>query len=915
MNAVEIEEEVSNLLEHTFDAENFPYDFLSAFGIKSTTLKKLKTGVSNKSDLGGVLLRNYIHIAVSSLKNIDNKLIALRDSEATKKFKVKYILVTDGQQFHAEDLNTGEIVSCDYLEFPDHFGFFLSLAGISSVKQINENAFDIRATGRLNKLYIELIKQNPDLANKQRNDEMNNFMARLIFCFFAEDTDIFGPEISFTETIERMSTLDASNTNKIISEIFRAMSIPKDKRKEESIPRWADVFPYVNGGLFSENFEVPLFSKIARKYFINIGNLDWKKINPDIFGSMIQVIADEEERSFLGMHYTSVPNILKVLNPLFLDDLRSQLQSAENNERKLLNLRKRIAKIRVFDPACGSGNFLVTAYKEMRKIEDEINRRRNELGRKSDIPLTNFRGIEIRSFSTEIARLALIIAEYQSDVLYLGQKEALAEFFPLEDKNWITCGNALRLNWSALFPQTGKEALKIGDDLFHISKNYEDIVFKNDGGETYICGNPPYAGLSSQTDEQKSDLQSIFDGHSKYWKSFDYVMGWFYKAFEYMQNNFSKVAFVSTSSICQGQLVPMFWPLVLKNNTKIFFAHKSFKWSNLASRNAGVIVVVIGLTNIKDTYKTIFEISEEGDLTKKEVKNINPYLISKEDVYINAISTPPSDRPIMIYGNKATDGGNLILSVEQSRQIVDEYPDTQKYLKTYYGSAEFIKATPRKCIWVEDHEKSEASQIPFLKERFDAVCEFRSLSKAKETRLASKACHKFRQIQGTPYKKSIIIPRVSSESRKYLPIGLLPENVIISDAAFAIYDPPLWSFSILASKLHLVWVAIVCGKLGVSFRYSNTLGWNTFPLPLLTEKNKIDLGQCSENILLARENHFPDSIAQLYIEDQMPDDLLNAHKQNDEVLERIFIGRCFKNDTERLEKLFDLYLRSNSRKN
>ncbi len=911
MNAVEIEEQVSNLAQLTFDAKNFPYDFLSAFGIKSTTIKKIRSGISNKSDLGGVLLRNHIHISVCDFGNTSKTILALKNSNETKKSKVNYILATDGKELQAEDLDTGEIISCNFIDFPNHFGFFLSLAGISSVKQINENAFDIRATGRLNKLYLELIKENPEWGNKQRRDDMNHFMARLIFCFFAEDTDIFGPEISFTETVELMSNWDSSNTNKIISEIFRAMNIPKDKRKEASVPRWANVFPYVNGGLFSESIDVPIFNKIARSYLIHIGNLDWKLINPDIFGSMIQVIADEDERGFLGMHYTSLPNILKVLNPLFIDDLYSQLEQAGINERKLFNLRSKIAKIRVFDPACGSGNFLVTAYKEMRKIEDEINRRRNELGRKSDIPLTNFRGIEIRNFSTEIARLALIIAEYQCDVLYLGQKEALAEFLPLEDKNWITCGNALSINWSALCPIKGRDTQKIEDDLFGIENDNVSIDFKNGGGETYICGNPPYAGLSSQSDQQKSDLKSLFDGRSKYWKSFDYVMGWFYKAFEYMQNNNSKVAFVSTNSICQGQLVPMFWPLIIKNNTTIFFAHKSFKWSNLAAKNAGVIVVILGLTNIVQTKKKIYEISEKGDLTKTEVKNINPYLISADHFYINALSDVPFDRPMMIYGNKATDGGNLVLSIDESRKIVDQYPNIQKYLKAYYGSAELLKASPRVCIWVEDNEKSEAYQIPYLKKKFEAVSEFRSLSKAKETRLASSFGYKFRQIQGSPCKKSIIIPRVSSVTRAYLPIGLLPENVIISDAAFAIYDPPLWSFAVLASKLHLVWVATVCGKLKNDYRYSNTLGWNSFPLPLLTEKNKLDLSLCSENILLARENHFPDSISKLYNPNQMPDDLLNAHKQNDEVLERIYIGRRFKNDSERLEKLFQLYVNSN----
>jgi hypothetical protein len=365
-------------------------------------------------------------------------------------------------------------------------------------------------------------------------------------------------------------------------------------REAAKIPRYANQFPYVNGQLFSGSVEVPRFSKIARSYLNHIGSLDWQKINPDIFGSMIQAVADDEERGALGMHYTSVPNILKVLNPLFLDDLRAKLEEAGDNSRKLLNLRNRMARIRVFDPACGSGNFLVIAYKEMRAIEAEINRRRGEPDRRTDI--SNYRGIELRDFPAEVARLALIIAEYQCDVLYRGQKEALAEFLPLNSENWITCGNALRLDWLSICPPTGTGVKMRSDDLFETPLDQSEIDFENDGGETYICGNPPYAGLSSQTDDQKRDLQDLFQNHSNYWKSFDYVMGWFWKAHQFVRAHDAKTAFVSTNSICQGQLVPMFWPLILKDGVKICFAYSSFKWKNLAANNAGVTVVIVGLS-------------------------------------------------------------------------------------------------------------------------------------------------------------------------------------------------------------------------------------------------------------------------------------------------------------------------------
>jgi hypothetical protein len=358
MNAVEIEEAVTALAEQPFDAAEFPYAFLEAFGNKETTIRRLRKGESNKSDLGGVLQRDHIHIATCAPGEVTKTLAALKASPATARAKAKFVLATDGEMFEAEDLQSDDApVACAYADFPNHFGFFLPLAGITTVRQIRESSFDIRATSRLNRLYIELLKDNPDWGTAQRRHEMNHFMARLIFCFFAEDTNIFNGAGVFTATIERMSAKDSSNTHEVIGTLFRAMNTKVEKRAGGGIPRWADVFPYVNGGLFSGSTATPRFSRIAQRYLLHIGSLDWKKINPDIFGSMIQAVADDEERGALGMHYTSVPNILKVLNPLFLDDLRAKLAEADDNPRMLLNLRKRMAKIRVLIPPAAQATF------------------------------------------------------------------------------------------------------------------------------------------------------------------------------------------------------------------------------------------------------------------------------------------------------------------------------------------------------------------------------------------------------------------------------------------------------------------------------------------------------------------------------------------------------------------------------
>ena len=916
MNAVEIEEAISQLADQPFDPENFPYAFLEAFGNKETTIKRLRAGASNKSDLAGVLQTNNIHIATCHSELVTKTLTALKESPATAKAKAKFILATDGEDFEAENLESGETVACTYKEFPDHFGFFLPLAGIITVRQIAENSFDIRATSRLNRLYVELLKDNPEWGTPERRHDMNHLMARLIFCFFAEDTDIFFGKGLFTSTVAQMSSKDSSNTHEVISVLFRAMNTKIEDWANAGIPRWADTFPYVNGGLFSGNMDVPRFTKIARSYLLHIGNLDWTKINPDIFGSMIQAVAEDEERGALGMHYTSVPNILKVLNPLFLDDLRAKLAEAGDNPRTLLNLRKRMAKIRVFDPACGSGNFLVIAYKEMRAIEAEINKRRGEqVSLRSEIPLTNFRGIELRDFPAEIARLALVIAEFQCDVLYRGQQEALAVFLPLKSDNWITCGNALRLDWLSLLKPTGTTGVKlVSDDLFGSPLNQAEMDFENEGGETYICGNPPYLGSKWQTDEQKTELEDIFQSRAKGWKSLDYVSGWFLKAADYGTRTNTVAAFVSTNSICQGQQVPILWPLIFDTGHEIAFAHTSFKWANLASHNAGVTVAIIGIAREPGRARRIFTINDEGALIERSVSYINAYLVAGPNTLVEQTRNPISSVSQMLFGNMPRDGGNFIMSGSERETLLRRYPELDRFIRPYLGSEEMIHGKLRWCVWVEDQDSGFASQHPYLREVIERVRQFRLESDASSTRDFAARAYRFVQIAGTARDHSLVVAKVSSERRPYIPVTLLSGDAIASDLLFALYDAPLWNMALIASRLHLVWIATVCGKLKTDFRYSNTLGWNTFPVPTLTEKNRTDLTSCTEEILLAREHHFPASIADLYDPDAMPDDLRVAHERNDEVLERIYIGRRFKNDTERLEKLFALYDKQRSGK-
>ena len=522
---------------------------------------------------------------------------------------------------------------------------------------------------------------------------------------------------------------DASNAHEVIETIFLAMNLSAADRPAAKLPRWAEAFPYVNGGLFAGSTEVPRFSKIARAYLMHIGNLEWRKINPDIFGSMIQAVAEDEERGELGMHYTSVPNIMKVLNPLFLDDLRAKLEEAGDNARMLLNLRKRISRIRVFDPACGSGNFLVIAYKEMREIEADINKRRGEAGRKTEIPITNFRGIELRDFPAEIARLALIIAEFQCDTLYRGQKEALAEFLPLDTENWITRGNALRLDWVNICPPTGTGVKLQADDLFETPLDQAQIDFENEGGETYICGNPPYAGKGKKSPAVASDMAHVLAALTSSDGYIDLAGCWLIRASQYLEHTPGVAAFVVTNSICQGQQLPQLWPLVLKDCFEIRFAHRSFKWSNLAAHNAGVTCIIVGIGLKSKQLKRLFE----GD-TARQAENISPYLIDAKNIYVNRAPKPlANDLTEMLTGSVVNDGGNLIVD-RLNRDALIEAGVPERIFLQYMSSQDYIWGALRYVISIEsDAALREMQSLPPIRSRLQAVEQLRLESKKKET--------------------------------------------------------------------------------------------------------------------------------------------------------------------------------------
>ena len=909
MNAVEIEEAVSELARQPFDAEAFPFAFLRAFGRKDVELKRLKANNSSDVD-GAVLRRDSVHLAVSAPGGAEAAFAALKASPKTAANRVKFVFATDGAEVLAEETATGDFRSFPLPELDRHFGFFLPLAGISAVRQIKDNPIDVKAVGRLNKLYLELLRENPEWAKEAKRPELNRLMARLVFCFFAEDTGIFTGDNLFTASVRQFSEDRAglTNTDQVLGQLFLAMASPTQHdgkpdgryRQAAGVKAYADAFPYVNGGLFEDAGEVPRFSRAGRNYLLHAGELDWKEINPDIFGSMIQAVADDDERGSLGMHYTSVPNILKVLNPLFLDELNEKLAEAGDSVRKLKALRRRLSRIRVFDPACGSGNFLVIAYRQMREIEHAIVQRTGD-DPKSLIPLTNFYGIEIKGFAAEIARLALLIAEFQADSRLISQQAARSMVLPLHKSGKIVEGNALRLDWLKVCPPAAPVEWDFGGPTGRLALEENGL-----GGagevETYLCGNPPYVWGNERTKSQKEDLELAVTQKVAEIGSLDYVCGWFFKAREYHEVCSGLAAFVATNSINQGRQVGALWPVILQGDFEIVFAHRNIKWNNLATNNAGVTVNIIGFGKDSSREKTLFEEDK-----KQSVAFISPYLVPAASGIVFKSTKPISAISEMRFGSMPIDGGHLLLDAPERRHLVLKVPEIAEFIRPIFGSQEMINGQTRYCIWVADDNLAQAERVPQLVEAFEKVAESRAKSNRAETQKLAITPHKFGFLSQRGSETIIAVPAISSENREYLPADFYNRGTIITNRNYGILDSPLWNASLLMSRLHLAWVATVCGRLEMRFSYTNTLGWNSFPVPTLTAQDKADLTSCAEDILLAREAHFPATIADLYDPEAMPDDLRRAHDRNDEALERIYIGRRFRNDTERLEHLFALY--------
>ena len=883
MNIVDIENGLEMLFERQLTPEEYGKELVLLFS-SSNTLKRISTSKANIPDhKGGILWREKMHYAPCEVGKLNEVLEALKLSPKTLKAKVRLVIVNDGIRILVYDRKYDELSDNTIESIKDEPQLFLPLAGQESFRREVESEVDIKATGKLAKLYDELIANNPDWLEDEKRHTLNHFMTQIIFCLFAEDTSIFPKDI-FTKTLRNRAGNDGQHATEVITNIFEALDIELGKRGD--MPSWLSAFPYVNGGLYSGEVSIPVFTAKAYRFLMEAAALDWKNINPDILGSSIQAIVDPSMRGSLGMHYTSVPNILKTLEPLFLNQLRDELFRARHSKKHINSFLQRLSKTILADVACGSGNFLVIAYRELRKLElqamdalRDINAGASlSFGFSSVVSLNNFYGIEYADFAAETAKLALWIAEYQQNARFSAAFGENIPALPLNNSANILCANALRVNW-------------------------EEFCNVDDCNHVYLVSNPPYLGARSMSKEQKGDMKTVFEGVTDGYNNIDYVSAWFWKSVQFCNSNQNRsFALVSTNTLVQGIHIGKLWSVLFSKNMEISFAYKSFHWSNNASDNAGVTCVIVGMRNVSEAPKYIFEKEKTYEVT-----NINPYLLDMENHFVIDSSKPLNGLPPMNFGNMPNDGGALLLSAEEKNEILSEHPSADSFIRRIYGSSELIKNLERYCIWIDDSNKEEALKHRMISDRVELCRNIRNDSKRTATNKLAEHPYKFGEVRQYSSSSTIAIPRVSSENRKYLPVAILTKGEIISDRNFGIYDGPLWLFALIASRLHWLWISTVCVRLRNDFSYSNTLGWNTFPVPSLSESQTSLLEQSARNIILTRENHFPDSIAVMYDKDKMPDDLLEAHLENDKLLESFYSENQFKNDTERLKCLFGMY--------
>ena len=876
LSYIEIEQRLRAFADDGVPASEVGYTLLYGFGKSETDIRRYKAGKGVVAKFDGLLVKGLLAYKACPTHLMDETLNAMKHDAALAKAAPRILAVSDGGRILAYDPKEQETYENPLGKLWIDFQFFYPLCGVERYRGIEENPADVKAAEKMAKLHDEIRAYN-DFSSHDDLHDLNIFMTRLLFCYFAEDTGIFDDNL-FTSSIDRYTKDDGSDLSQYLDEAFNVM----DRSLRIGVPSIFAQFPYVNGGLFSKRIRIPQMGGRARRLIIECGQLNWKDINPDIFGSMIQAVVSPSQRGTLGMHYTSVPNIMKVIQPLFLDALYEEFANAKANVKKLRQLLIRISRMKFFDPACGSGNFLIIAYKELRKLEIQIWKQIGELSGSYELPfvniqLTQFYGIEIDDFAAEVASLSLRLAEHQMNCQFTREFANVSiPALPLGKSGNIVHGNACRVDWNEVCPHTKEE-------------------------EVFVFGNPPYLGSRNQEENHKQDLD-IAISKLKDYRKLDYIAIWFWKATEYIVGLKAKCAFVSTNSIVQGEQVSSLWKPIFSLDVCIEFAYTSFEWSNNAKNKAHVIVVIIGLANSNNNKKKLYR-------GKNVVlcDNINGYLASTKNVFVENRKIPlTASFEMMVYGSEPREGGFLMLDTNDKETIVDINPYDIKFIKRTTGSNEFINGLIRYCLWISDDDVEEAMTNSFIADRLKKVHQYRLTSKRSDT---IKYANHPNQFTNSTYRNqpALVVPVVSSANREYLPLGFVGEDVVILNSSQTIYNCSIQTFGIIESKIHILWVKAVSGKLKNDIRYSSTLCYNTFPFPKISEAKKQEIEEAAEEVLLVREDYPGKTLAELYDPDKMPDDLREAHHRLDFIVESCYQDTPFANDEERLECLFKLY--------
>ncbi len=867
------------------ESQSFWNDFFNVFGISRRRVASFEQPIKkadNKQGFIDLLWKGTILVEHKSKgKDLEKATQQAKDYFPNLKEHElpRYILVSDFQRFKLYDLDSGNQWEFELSNFVDNVHLFDFIAGYEKRVYKDEDPVNIQAAELMGKLH-DCLKEIGYIGHN-----LEVYLVRLLFCLFADDTGIFNKGI-FWEYIDLHTKEDGSDLAMHISYIFQVLNTLEEKRLKNLDENFTQ-FPYINGKLFEESLPLAAFDSKMRVMLLEACAFDWGKISPAIFGSMFQAVMNPKERRNLGAHYTSEKNIQKVIKPLFLDDLSREFEKIKGNRNKLLEFQKKIANLYFLDPACGCGNFLIITYRELRDLEilvlqelDKTGQLVTDISAIIQVDVNQFAGIEYDEFAVRVAEVAMWLIDHQMNIKVSNTFGQYFVRLPLKKAAKIVHGNALRIDWEELI---SKEKLN------------------------FILGNPPFVGHHYQNFDQKEDLKLVLDkiiGSGV----MDYVSAWFYKSAQFIQNTKIKVGLVATNSISQGEQSSILWNVLINEfNISIHFAHRTFKWSNEAKGNAAVHCVIIGFASFEANEKYIFDyqtITSEPLLIK--AKNINPYLINANNILVFNRKYPLCNVPNMMYGNKPTDGGNFILSEEEKNTLVSKNPLLIKFIRPFISAREFLNGGKKWCLWLLDIKPNELKNIPEILERVEAVKQFRSKSIAASTRNYSYHCL-FRQIT-QPKSDYILVPRTTSENRKYIPIGFFTADNIVSDTCQSIPNGDLYLFGILTSEMHMAWVKYVCGRLKSDYRYSKDIVYNNYPFPEnITDKQKQTVETCAQTVLDTRVKYPDSSLADLYDPLTMPPDLLKAHQKLDKAVDLCYRPQPFTSELNRIEYLFELY--------